>query len=163
MTRIAPQERVLIFLPMAKDGALVGEAQAHDGIGYAICATPADVLREYEHGAGALLLVEEALGDGDGWLVRLVDEQPPWSDLPVLLLTRHGGDLPAASGAMASLGNVTLLERPLRIYALISSVRSALRARMRQIQTRAHLVEREIAGERKGGDRGQRQRRWLVG
>ena len=50
---------------------------------------------------------------------------------------------------MRTLGNVTLLERPVRVAALVSAVRSALRARERQYQTRAHLQEREEADRRK--------------
>ena len=50
---------------------------------------------------------------------------------------------------MRTLGNVTLLERPVRVTALASAVHSALRARERQYQTRAHLLEREEADRRK--------------
>src|SRR5687767_10387455 len=45
---------------------------------------------------------------------------------------------------MEVLGNVTVLERPLRVAALVSAVRSALRARQRQYQLRAHLAERRV-------------------
>jgi signal transduction histidine kinase len=45
--------------------------------------------------------------------------------------------------ALASLGNVTLLERPVRVAALVSAVRVALRGRERQYQIRAHLEQRE--------------------
>ena len=44
--------------------------------------------RAVETGAGALLLTEEALSDDDGRLAARIAHQPPWSDLPVLLLTR---------------------------------------------------------------------------
>ena len=44
------------------------------------------------------------------------------------------------------LGNVTLLERPTRVAALVSAVRTALRARQRQYQIREHLAERERTG-----------------
>ena len=44
---------------------------------------------------------------------------------------------------MEILGNVTVLERPMRVAALVSAVRSALRSRQRQYQTRDHLAERE--------------------
>ncbi len=75
--------------------------------------------------------------------------QPPWSDLPVLLLTRAGADSQIAAQTLRTLGNVTLLERPVRVAALVSAVRSAFRARARQFQARAHLEEREAADERK--------------
>ena len=75
--------------------------------------------------------------------------QPPWSDLPVLLLTRAGADSQIAAQTLRTLGNVTLLERPVRVAALVSAVRSAFRARARQFQARTHLEEREAADERK--------------
>ena len=44
---------------------------------------------------------------------------------------------------MELLGNVTLIERPMRITVLVSAVRTALRARQRQYQIRAHIAERD--------------------
>jgi signal transduction histidine kinase len=49
--------------------------------------------------------------------------------------------------SLASLGNVSLLERPLRPATLISSVRTALGARQRQYEIRDHLDERQQAEE----------------
>jgi signal transduction histidine kinase len=43
---------------------------------------------------------------------------------------------------MRRLGNVTILERPLRVPTLLSAVHTALRSRRRQYQTREHLAER---------------------
>ena len=80
-------------------------------------------------------------------LGAIVRDQPAWSDLPVLFLTREGADSPAAHDAVCNLGNVTLLERPLRISTLLSAVQSAVRARKRQYQIRGHLEERERATE----------------
>jgi two-component system CheB/CheR fusion protein len=44
---------------------------------------------------------------------------------------------------MDVLGNVTVLERPTRVAALVSAARTALRSRQRQYQIRDHLIERE--------------------
>ena len=46
---------------------------------------------------------------------------------------------------MEQLGNVTVLERPMRITALVSAVRAALRARQRQYETRTHLSQIEAS------------------
>ena len=46
------------------------------------------------------------------------------------------------------LGNVLFLERPLNAFALVSAVKSALRARQRQRQLRAYILERAAAAER---------------
>ena len=51
------------------------------------------------------------------------------------MLTRQGADSPRAPRRRCeTLGNVTLLERPVRVAALVSAVRTALRARQRQYQ-----------------------------
>ena len=95
------------------------------------------------------MIAEEAFAEHDQRLAGMISRQPPWSDLPVLLLTRQGADSAAVALAMENLGNVTLIERPVRIGALASAVRSALRARDRQYQTRDHLEERERANQSK--------------
>ena len=103
-----------------------------------------EVCDRLEAGAAALLLAEEAVEvDREHRLDIWLQDQPPWSDLPVLVLARPGADSAAVARAMDRLGNVTVLERPVRVAALVSAVRTALRARERQYQTRAHLSRLE--------------------
>ncbi len=83
------------------------------------------------------------MGVSAEWLAR----QPPWSDLPVLVLARPGADSAAVAQAMDLLGNVTVLERPTRVAALVSAVRTALRARQRQYQIRGHLMAHKRSEE----------------
>jgi signal transduction histidine kinase len=113
------------------------------GIECDICPDPESMAREIDRGAAAVLLVEEAVQSGGGLLAAIIRRQPPWSDLPVLLLARQGADSVAVVQAIEILGNVTVLERPIRIAALASAVRTALRARQRQYHARAHLAERD--------------------
>ena len=80
-------------------------------------------------------------------LREVLDAQPPWSDLPVLVLTRPGADSAESGEAVRTLGNVTLLERPVRVATLLSAVRTAMRARERQYQIRGYLAERARAEE----------------
>jgi signal transduction histidine kinase/CheY-like chemotaxis protein len=89
-------------------------------------------------GVGAVLTVEEALTNGDGLKVLgdFVDRQPNWSDLPIVLLTNRGPDSLSVRQALSVLGNVTLLERPVRTLTLITSLQSVLRAREKQYQVR---------------------------
>jgi signal transduction histidine kinase len=143
------EQRLLIFAPVGKDAALIVTILQREAVQCVACADIDGLAREYERGAAALLVEEEALAEADGQIAAMIARQPPWSDLPVLLLTRTGSDSAAALEGMHTLGNVTLLERPVRIAALASAVRSALRARRRQYITRAHLQEREQADRRK--------------
>jgi len=112
------------------------------------CPDVDEVVREMEGGVGAVLLAEEVVASAN--FARLADaigRQPPWSDLPVLLITGQGADSPAVAVALESLGNVTLIERPTRVPALVSAVQTALKARERQYQLRNYLEERERTTE----------------
>jgi signal transduction histidine kinase/FixJ family two-component response regulator len=134
------RNRVLLLLPTQRDAELTARALAQDDIGSHGCKSPADLERELERGAGAVFVCEELLAHGaHAVLRRAIDRQPRWSDLPVLILTREGGDPRHVSDALTELGNVMLLERPLRLAALTSNVRTALRARERQYQICNHL------------------------
>ena len=142
------ERRLLVLAPVGKDASLVEAMLRKDAVACFACHDLVRLSQELERGAGAILVAEEALAH-DGRLAELIQRQPPWSDLPVLILTRPGADSAAVGQALRTLGNVTLLERPVRVTALASAVHSALRARERQYQTRAHLREREDADRRK--------------
>ena len=95
---------------------------------------------------GAAVIADEAMAHFDlAELSAALAAQPSWSDSPFLLLTRRefGGWTRAQLAVL--LGNVTTLERPLHSDALISAVRSALRARQRQRKAEAYLLAREAA------------------
>lgn len=137
--------RVLILAPTGRDAALAGEALAGAGLGPAICQDMEALCREMSLGAAVVLIASEALAPAS---LRLLQEeltqQPPWSDLPVIVLT-SGGREPGGKGpqleALDALGNTTLLERPLRVATLVHAVQSALGARRRQYEVRDHLEE----------------------
>ena len=96
--------------------------------------------------SGVLLIAEEALHRaGREALLDALAGQPPWSDIPIIILTGEGElsrAIPEALQALAARANVTLLERPVRLATLTTAVRSALRARTRQLDVREYLAER---------------------
>ena len=98
---------------------------------------------ELEQGAGLLIIAAEALhGVGLEPLLDYLHQQPAWSDLPIVLMTHHGGtEQNASSHLSASLGNITLLERPFHPVTLISLVTTALRGRRRQYEARDRLID----------------------
>ena len=145
----AGEYRVLVLAASAKDAALARSVLGSAGIECAICPDAEALAAEVERGAGAVLIPEETLAAAGHLLADVVDRQPTWSDLPVLLLAQHGADSPAAVRGLDLLGNVTLLERPVRVATLVSAARTALRARARQYQTRAHLLALEEGDRRK--------------
>lgn len=140
------ERRLVVLAATAAEVGLTDANFADTGIFCVFCPDVAGVAAEAIRGAGVLLLREEDLDEGRaGPLADYLGNQPPWSDLPVLLVVRRGADSPAVAQALELFGNVTLLERPARVSHLIGAVRTALRARERQYQIRAHVAERDRA------------------
>ena len=137
--------RVLVLPPTPRDGTMTRQLLAKAGIAADTVHTMNAIVSELNRGAGVLLLPEEAIAGGEAELLRVLGEQPPWSDLPILVMTRPGADSAYAAHAVRVLSNVTLLERPLQVATLVTAIRTALRARERQYQIRAHLAERAMA------------------
>jgi two-component system, sensor histidine kinase len=139
------EERVLALLPSAKDGARVAAVLAAAQVQSVVLPNLAAVCREFRlAGAGALLLTEDGVTrDRSGCLGQILDEQPNWSAVPIILLARESSAMDLDKLIPNASFNVTLVEIPLRMRTLLSVVRSALRARRQQYQIRDAMVERE--------------------
>ncbi|MBV8781525.1 MAG: hybrid sensor histidine kinase/response regulator, partial [Phycisphaerae bacterium] len=96
-------------------------------------------------GVGAVIVSEESLLEGTDALAASIAQQPVWSDLPVLVLSKSGAESQRLAANLAKLGNVGVVERPVRISTLLSLVQSALRARERQYQVRSHVSDMDKA------------------
>ncbi|WP_452006679.1 ATP-binding protein [Azospirillum largimobile] len=140
-------ERALILAPHGRDAAVASALLGEVGIAAHACPDLPALCRALEDGAGLLILAEEAVRTADlQGLVAWIGAQPPWSDLPVILLTLRGDGAertPEAARLTELLGNVTFVERPFHPTTLISVVRTCLRGRRRQYEARARLAERE--------------------
>jgi PAS domain S-box-containing protein len=138
-------ERALVLAPLGRDAKVAAAMLEEAGIMATICVSLPDLLDQIRAGAGIAVVTDDALKTSDpkalaGWL----DDQPPWSDFPFVLLTERGGGLernPAANRYLELLGNVTFVERPFHPTTLISLARSALRGRRRQYDARTRLEE----------------------
>jgi len=137
--------RVLVLTMGGESVMLVAPILARAGIEHALCPNLDGLARAVIAGAGAILMDQSVLADhGAPALRQLIAEQPPWSDLPVLLLAAAGMQFPI-DPMLETLGNVIVLERPVRGAALLGAARTALRARKRQYQTRSYLGQLEHA------------------
>ena len=139
-----------ILAPSGRDSKVIQDILKSAGVTTCIEGNVASVLSAVNEGrAGAAILAEEAISDEgldliQGWLAT----QPPWSDLPVILLTKGRGG-PSTKMVLASkLGNVTILERPLHPVTLVSAALAALRARARQHVAEHHVLDLERSQER---------------
>ena len=143
------EQRVLVLAPTGRDGVLACQLLATMEVPGHACASAAELLAEIAAGAGAVVLADEALHPEvmEGLLAAL-GEQPPWSDLPLIVFTRSGESSERVLEALVPLGNATVLERPVRLSTLISAVKAALRARRRQYEVR-DLLERQADADRR--------------
>ena len=132
--------RVLIVPPTTRDGQITSAFLAREEVNAVVCPGLIALAQEIQNGAGALLLTEAALvAPGLREVLDTLAVQPPWSDLPIVMLMRGGPDAPAAASVLPALRNVTLLERPASMRSVLSAVKAALRARERQYQIRDQM------------------------
>ena len=136
-------ERVLVLAPTVADAELTRTIMGDAGQPCHLCADVGSLAQSLGDGAGAILLTEGVLADrAAGILVQALHFQPPWSEISILMLAGAGPDSSTrAAQAMELFGNVTILERPVRVTTLISALRTAIRARRRQYEMRDQLVK----------------------
>jgi signal transduction histidine kinase/ActR/RegA family two-component response regulator len=136
-------ERVLIYAPTGRDAALTARFLGDANLSAQTCESVEHLCLEMGEGAGLLFLTGEVLTPKAlRCLTEALAEQPAWSDIPIIVLTSGGGSTPANAAALSTLGeagNVTLVERPVRVMTLMSAVKSALRARRHQYDVRERL------------------------
>jgi signal transduction histidine kinase len=142
---------VAVLAPIGRDGPLAERVLARWDIPVVAYASMDELRVAVERGVGAIVVSEEALRENPrDQLLAVLESQPSWSDVPVIVLTMQGEmsrALALGVEALASHANVTLLERPVRVATLVTAVRSALRARQRQYDVRDYLVELSTARE----------------
>jgi signal transduction histidine kinase len=143
--------RVLVMTPTGRDSALICQLLDRVRLPCQSCNSWEDLLTEIRSGAGSIIIAEEALtAPMIDILSGVMRDQPAWSDFPLLLLTVAGAVSTSSLRRLdmqKPLGNVLLLERPIRPETLVSTVQSALRARGRQYQLRDQLLQQQQAEE----------------
>ena len=141
---------VAILTPTGSDGRVAKRVLESAGMVTVVCSSMDEVCDLIaQEQAGVLLVAEEALAPSARVeLVECLDQQPSWSDLPIILMTGEGelsSSLPKALSGVTVKGNVTLLERPVRVATLTTMIRSAQRARQRQLDVRDYIQERDAS------------------
>ncbi|NWA43613.1 response regulator [Pseudomonas reactans] len=144
MTVVTPvSERAIILAPLGRDSSLALMMLNEAGYSGIIASDLGTLCEALEHGSGLLIIAAEALRGVDlDPLLEHLHQQPAWSDLPIVLMTHHGGSEQNGSSRFSGLlGNVTFLERPFHPVTLISLVSTALRGRRRQYEARDRLID----------------------
>ncbi len=136
--------RVLILAPVGRDAALAAGLLTHERLAATICPNVPALIEELRIGAGTAVIADEALHGTISLLHDWVTNQPAWSDFPFIILSgsRTGtAKMQERFALIQPLGNITLLERPLRSITLLTVVRAALRARARQYEVEHYIQE----------------------
>lgn len=81
------ERRILLWMPWEHDADTLVRVLRQEGVPGHACPRFEDLTEKAGRGAGTLLLSDDVLQpDTASQLRRLLDEQPPWSDLPVVIL-----------------------------------------------------------------------------
>ena len=136
---------IAIFAPVGRDAALAADLLARANVQPQPCRTFDELQRHIEDGIGAVLLPEEELTPPRiAWLSEWARAQPPWSDLPIIVFSSLPGDLRLrALGQLQEGGNVSFVDRPVQRRTFLAAIRSALRARERQYDSRRAIEARD--------------------
>jgi signal transduction histidine kinase/CheY-like chemotaxis protein len=132
-------ERILVLAPTGRDATLAATAIGGAGIAAEVCATMEALCDAIEEGAGAALITDEALNSkAMQCLAAVLEKQPPWSDLPLMIFTvQPSAEITVRSfEQLGARANVTIIERPIRVKTMVAAAQAALRARRRQYEIR---------------------------
>ena len=111
------------------------------GFDFRTCETIDALIAQNAQDVGALLIEEEGLtAQTLEKLNGFLNGQPPWSDLPVILLVRRVANTRSQGHWSQWLRNLTVLDRPVTSSALVSTIQTVLKARQRQYEVRDLLA-----------------------
>ncbi len=140
MTEFLNDERVLLLAPTRRDAQVTCGLLSRHGVDCLPCPSLRALIDALAAGVGTIILTDAALAaPAVNQLADALGLQPPWSDVPVLVLGDGRTRTIAATVALNGFTNVTLLDRPTSSQSLVSALLAALRARRRQYQTRDQL------------------------
>lgn len=136
--------RFLVVAPLGRDAELLCSLLKASGYAAERILTIRSIEKlDYSEILG-LIFTDEALAqDGFEALRIVIEAQPIWSDLPLLLLT-SGSSIPRygaiASQVRVEFRSVFLLDRPIRKELLLSAVQVAYNSRLKQLEVRDALA-----------------------
>ena len=142
-------QRALVWA-VGRDGPLTCGFLAEEGLDTLACRSVEELCSELLRGAGVVIIAGELLsGEAVAQLRVCIARQPPWSDIPIIVVAGTPDEGSGPITLFEDLGSVAVLHRPLSLDTLASGVHAALRARRRQYQVRDLLQQREEAERRR--------------
>jgi signal transduction histidine kinase len=145
----AIEQRILVLAPIGRDAPAIADVLRRVSLDSLICVDVAALVTALDAGCGAVVLTEEALfGDGFDAVAGWVDRQPPWSDMPFVILAGRDIRLEVLrwrQHTLEKLRNASILEKPLDALSLSSASQAAIRGRQRQYELRSYVAVRAAA------------------
>ncbi|WP_175651907.1 ATP-binding protein [Pseudomonas sp. Marseille-P9899] len=132
---LANSERALILAPPAISGLALGLLD-QAGVSALAIETLEELGGALDHGAGVAIIAHTCLdGFNHSTLQQYLGSQPPWSDLPVVLLGDGERHVSSSPELCLGLGNLFVLPFPFPDQDFLDLTHSSLRARRRQYYT----------------------------
>lgn len=147
--KVEIENRVLLLAPTGQDTAVLSEALTAAGLSVRSCATVSELCGCIEAGAGVAVVADEVLtAAAFSRLADTLSRQSEWSDFPLIVMIgveQESFETWTALARETPVVNASVLFRPVYSHVLVSAVRTALRSRSRQYQTRDLLRgQREV-------------------
>src|SRR3982751_5222087 len=104
---INPEQRICILAPTGRDATLSARVLKDAGLQTQLCRDIHELCRDIFEGAGVVFITGEALTPPSlACLVDVLNQQPTWSDIPLVVLTSGGADTPHNADALGTLAAV---------------------------------------------------------
>jgi two-component sensor histidine kinase len=143
---ISIEPAVLVLAPLGRDAQIAASLLAANKIDTHICRSLEEVVSLLDK-AQCLVVAEEALISSDrSQFAAWLENQPAWSDFPIVLLVMRGTEFDKRLAFLD--GYLIVLERPFLASSLSNSVRSALRARSRQLEVKSYIEQKQEVADR---------------
>jgi len=140
--------RVVVVAPTTRDAEVALRLLKSADTDAITCRSIADLLGHIATGAAAIVITDHPgySRQSIAQLERVLRNQPPWSELPIIALARTESASENLH-ALRSLPGLVILERPVNTRTLLSSVSAAIRGRLRQYAMREQFEKLRIVNE----------------
>lgn len=136
---------VIIIAYFGCDAQTLADVVEQGGACAQICRTSHDLPIELPELTAAIIVTEESLLSASDAILACLAQQPPWSDLPIIVLSSNRGKTSSSErwNYFRQFGNVTVLERPLSKEALNITLEAAGRNRAWQYVVKDQMLALE--------------------
>lgn len=122
---------VCVFAPTGRDCEVISNVLASGGVSCVPCGSIQELTDWISSNLGPVILAEEAIAPGEiDELTEVLEVQPDWSSLPIVLMMAPGRE-PRRSTELRSRPDCFLLRRPTRKQVFLTLVNSMLSMRSR--------------------------------